>query len=184
MGAPDLLQHLREAGFRLDVAADKLMIAPARALTDEQRQQVRAHKTELLALLATDRDRWCWPHSEAMNSAEIARFGQRVEQAMQRGMTEAQAEALANNMVQRDRHPDDAEREAFEERAAIIEFDGGLSRADAETEARACVTCEFQSMRKTCLEPVLAGLADHFSIRFTEQVRGAGAACVAYRGKP
>lgn len=77
----------------------------------------------------------------------------------------------------------ESEREAFEERAAIMEFDGGLSRADAEVAARACVTCEFQSRRKTCLEPVLAGLAPHFCIRFCEQVPDAGAACVAYRGK-
>ena len=182
MGAPDLLQHLFAAGFRIDADGDKLTIKPASELTDEQRQQVRAHKTELLALLATDPDRWCWPHSEAMNSGEIATFTERVDQSIRRGMTEAQAEALADDMVQRDRHPDDW-REAFEERAAIMEFDGGLSRDDAEAEARACLTCEFQSRRKTCLEPVLAGLAPHFSIRFTKHAPDAGAACVAYRGK-
>jgi len=33
----------------------------------------------------------------------------------------------------------DAVREAFEERAAIMEFDGGLSRDDAERAARAIV---------------------------------------------
>lgn len=75
------------------------------------------------------------------------------------------------------------DHEAFEERAAIMEFDGGLSRPDAEVTARACVTCEFQSRRKTCLEPVLAGLAPHFSIRFCEQVPDAGVACAAYKGK-
>lgn len=52
MGAPDLLQHLRGAGFRLDVAGDKLMVAPAAALTDAYRQAIREHRTELLALLA------------------------------------------------------------------------------------------------------------------------------------
>lgn len=77
----------------------------------------------------------------------------------------------------------ESEREAFDERAAIMEFDGGLPRADAEVAARVCVTCEFQARRKTCLEPVLAGLAPHFGIRFCEQVPDAGAACMAYRGK-
>ena len=76
-----------------------------------------------------------------------------------------------------------AEREAFDERAAIMEFDGGLSRADAEVAAKACITCEFQSRRKTCLEPVLAGLAPTFGIRFCEQVSGAGADCMAYKEK-
>lgn len=132
---------------------------------------------------ATDPDRWCWPHSDAMNSAEIALFTTRVALCIAQGMTEAQAEAMADSLVQRDRHPEDW-REAFEERAAIMEFDAGLSRDDADAEARACVTCEFQSRRKTCLEPVLAGLAPHFSIRFTEQVPGAGAACGAYKGRP
>jgi hypothetical protein len=31
---------------------------------------------------------------------------------------------------------DDLAREAFEERAAIMEFDGGMTRTDAETAAR------------------------------------------------
>jgi hypothetical protein len=73
------------------------------------------------------------------------------------------------------------EREAFDERAAIMQYDGGLLRADAEVAARACVACEFRSRRKTCLEPVRAGLADHFSIRFTEQVPDAGASCPAFK---
>lgn len=33
----------------------------------------------------------------------------------------------------------EAEREAYEERAAIMEFDGGLSRRDAEREAMKAV---------------------------------------------
>jgi len=33
----------------------------------------------------------------------------------------------------------EAEREAFEERAAIMEYDGGLSRRDAEREAMKAV---------------------------------------------
>lgn len=134
MGAPDLLLHLRGAGFRLDVAGDKLMVAPAGALTDAHRQAIRDYRGELLALLAGE----------------------------------------AN----------DAEREAFEERAAIMEFDGGLSRSDAETGARSCIACEFRSRRKTCLEPVAAGLADHFSIRFCAQVPAHGATCAAFKEAP
>lgn len=34
-------------------------------------------------------------------------------------------------------HGDEFEHEAFEERAAIMEFDGGMTRADAESAARA-----------------------------------------------
>ena len=35
------------------------------------------------------------------------------------------------------KHADEFEHEAFEERAAIMEFDGGLTRPDAEAAARA-----------------------------------------------
>lgn len=89
----------------------------------------------------------------------------------------------ATNDATATQHAQQAEREAFEERAAIMEFDGGLSRADAEVAAKACITCEFQSRRKTCLEPVLAGLVSTFGIRFCEQVPGAGADCMAYKEK-
>ena len=132
MGAPDLLRHLRGAGFTLAVAeGGGIRIAPISKLSDDHRQAIRVHKAELLALL----------------SGEV----------------------------------DDAEHEAFEERAAVIQFDAGLSRADAETEARACVACEFQSRRKTCLEPVLAGLAPHFSIRWCDESPGGGSGCPAYQ---
>lgn len=52
MGAPDLLRHLRSAGFNLTLAEGGIRIAPARALTEAQRQSIRDHRTELLALLA------------------------------------------------------------------------------------------------------------------------------------
>ena len=58
MGAPDLLLHLRGAGFRLDVAGDKLMVAPAGALTDAHRQAIRDHRDELLGA-AGRRSRRC-----------------------------------------------------------------------------------------------------------------------------
>ena len=52
----------------------------------------------------------------------------------------------------------EADAEAFEERAAIMEFDGGLPRAEAEAAARQCADCEHFGRRRTCLEPVAAGL--------------------------
>jgi TubC N-terminal docking domain len=52
MGAPDLLQHLRAAGFALSLAdGDGIRVAPSAALTNAQRQAIRDHKPELLALL-------------------------------------------------------------------------------------------------------------------------------------
>ena len=52
MGAPDLLQHLREAGFTL--APDDgggIRVAPSASLAGAHRQAIRHHRAELLALL-------------------------------------------------------------------------------------------------------------------------------------
>jgi hypothetical protein len=52
MGAPDLLRHLRGAGFTLALADGGIRVAPARDLTDAQRETIRTHRAELLALLS------------------------------------------------------------------------------------------------------------------------------------
>ena len=46
---------------------------------------------------------------------------------------------IVPSFLTQDETDDDDEREAFEERAAIMEFDGGMTRADAETAARAAL---------------------------------------------
>ena len=55
----------------------------------------------------SDSDRWCWPHSSAMNTAEIDTFTQRLHQFIRRGLAEPEAEALADKLVMRDRDLDD-----------------------------------------------------------------------------
>lgn len=89
-------------------------------------------------------------------------------------------------------------REAFEERAAIMEFDGGLSRSEAEAAALAlladgevsarvaesCAGCRHFGRRSTCLEPVAAGLlseAQGFGIVWPP--KGYAAGCHAFSGK-
>ena len=54
-----------------------------------------------------DLDRWCWPHSSAMNTAEIDTFTQRVHHFTGRGVAELDAETLADKLVTRDRDSDD-----------------------------------------------------------------------------
>lgn len=56
---------------------------------------------------ATDPDRWCWPHGPAMNTAEIDTFTARLARFTDKGLTLADAEALADGLVQRDREMDD-----------------------------------------------------------------------------
>ena len=50
-----------------------------------------------------DPDRWCWPHSDAMNSGEIDTFTARVHQFMRQGLAESEAEVLTDKLVRRDR---------------------------------------------------------------------------------
>lgn len=52
-------------------------------------------------------DRWCWPHSDAMNSAELESFAARLARFVSTGMRAGAAESLADRLVKRDRDADD-----------------------------------------------------------------------------
>lgn len=54
-----------------------------------------------------DPDRWCWPHSEAINTREIDTFKARMARFTDKGLGLDEAEALADKLVKRDREPDD-----------------------------------------------------------------------------
>jgi len=54
-----------------------------------------------------DPDRWCWPHSSAMNTAEIDRMVSRVELFVAQGLNLIDATALADTLALRDRDSDD-----------------------------------------------------------------------------
>ena len=62
-----------------------------------------------LARLASndDPDRWCWPASDAMTGAELARFRKRAAVLCQHGAEPAAAEALAGQLLTRDRQGED-----------------------------------------------------------------------------
>ena len=176
MGAPDLLLHLRGAGFKVSAAdGGGIRVAPAGALTDAHRQAIRDHRAELLALLSGP---------EPADAEDDVAVGQPA--------------ALGQ--------PDDeGQREAFHERAAIMEFDGGLKRAEAEAAAlvllaeaqprpraaapaptviQRCADCQHHGQRNTCMVPVAAGLltqAEGFSIVWPKPTHAP--TCPAYTGK-
>lgn len=54
-----------------------------------------------------DPDRWCWPHSSAMNGEEIDTFAMRLHQFTDKGLARNDGEALADKLVLRDRESDD-----------------------------------------------------------------------------
>ena len=62
-------------------------------------------QADVLAL-ADDPDRHSWPHTTAMNTAEIDTLNARVQVFIQRGIGVAEAEGLADGLVIRDRAGD------------------------------------------------------------------------------
>ena len=56
---------------------------------------------------ATDPDRWCWPHSPAMNTTEVDTFTARLARFTEKGVSYDEAERLADALVIRDREGDD-----------------------------------------------------------------------------
>jgi len=61
----------------------------------------------MAAGLAADPDRWSYPRSTAMNTAEIDRFTARLARFTDRGVILSDAERLADLLVIRDREQDD-----------------------------------------------------------------------------
>jgi hypothetical protein len=57
--------------------------------------------------VAPDAERWCWPHSEAMNGTEIETVTERLARFTGRGLGLPDAERMADALVQRDRQADD-----------------------------------------------------------------------------
>ena len=54
-----------------------------------------------------DPDRWCWPHSDAMNTGEINTLTARLARFTDKGLSLDDSEALADKLVLRDRDEDD-----------------------------------------------------------------------------
>lgn len=61
----------------------------------------------LIASSESDLDRWCWPHSTAMNADELETFKARLARFTDKGVSYADAEQLADKLMQRDGEGDD-----------------------------------------------------------------------------
>lgn len=67
--ARGLLRDLTQRGFRLRVNGDRLLIAPASRLTDEDRRRIRQHRDALLAMLRGELPTPPWRGIEARQPA-------------------------------------------------------------------------------------------------------------------
>jgi hypothetical protein len=119
--AVELLDTFAAAGLALRLTRDNsLMVTPAKALNDQLRASIRANKAVLVAQLkcdvasggtnpapATDPDRFCWPHSEAMNTLEIDTFMSMMVRFTDKGVSMGEAQRMAARLVIRDRDIDD-----------------------------------------------------------------------------
>lgn len=119
--AVELLDTFAAVGLTLRLTRDNsLMVTPAKALNDQLRAIIRANKAVLVAHLkcdvtsggtnpapATDPDRFCWPHSKAMNTLEIDTFMSMVVRFTDKGVTMGEAQRMADRLVIRDRDSDD-----------------------------------------------------------------------------
>lgn len=64
-------------------------------------------KRNLSVDVMQDPDRWCWPHSSALNSAEIDLVLARLDRFTEKGLLGSDGAALADKLVIRDRESDD-----------------------------------------------------------------------------
>lgn len=73
----------------------------------EKFERSAAAMNDSVVTATDDPDRWCYPHSTAMNTGEIENFMARLSRFSTKGMTIFDAEVLADKLVTRDREEDD-----------------------------------------------------------------------------
>lgn len=107
MGARELLSDLAGAGLSITADGDRLVIRPASKLTGPMRAALRDARPELLALLRDAQPGPIGLDAVAWTDTDIARFHDRRARLLRWGWAEAEAEELADRLVQRDRDADD-----------------------------------------------------------------------------
>ena len=143
-------RRMKAAGFEIRVAGDSLQVSPFDSLSDSQRAYLHTHKAALVALL-TDVEAIAsllatagavgvlegqlpdWPWDRRYVALDVLISQSRARYVLGRYYQAAQAPVV--------------DWEAFEERAAIMEYDGGLTRNEAEAKAMAIAvrTAELQA---------------------------------------
>jgi hypothetical protein len=146
MGARDILGELHDAGLNIVLTPERgLKVTPASRLTPELRDAIRVSKDLLIDWLAaaTDADPG---RPDGQGSGKVAN--------MVSTKTEVSGVVSAQPL----------DSEAWPERTAIAEYDGGLSRHDAEALADACCWPHSTAMNGAEIDTFTARVA-----RFTDK---------------
>lgn len=146
------LRKMQSSGFTVSLENGKLLVDSLAPLTDTQRTYLRAHKAALVALL-TDVDVLATTLEQAGSTglgwqegtpadwtdAYLLAVGELLygDGRMVNRLGRRYSAACAPTGVALDADVGPLDKEAWEERAAIMEFDGGLPREEAERRATA-----------------------------------------------
>jgi hypothetical protein len=129
MQAVDVLLLARDHDVQVELYGDRLRMTAPRKPPDDLLAELRQHKAEIVAFLS---------RTQGWTAAAAIKAGRQFEFVS--GKLSAAAASPAESGKP---SPFDAAdyRMLFDERVAILEFDGGLTRSDAETKAiEYCVT--------------------------------------------
>ncbi len=140
-----LLIELTRRGIELRAHGDRLRFRPQSAMTPELVERVMVHKLALLAVLAGD-DAYSSDERRRMRGAPAALLAtvSQIKQYFPGAKVVAVRNPRQNlaDLIREARRRQDHDRalnlrEAWRERAAIMEYDGNLPRAQAEAAALA-----------------------------------------------
>ena len=101
----------------------------------------------------TDPDRWCWPHSSAMNTCEIDTFTARLARFTDKGLDLDAGERWADKLVLRERESDDRQicLECTHLHQGAVWRCGNWQRAGAAIRAKdAQLAKEFVNLLQRC----------------------------------
>lgn len=111
MSAAQVLSRLQAAGFRLHADGDRLTVAPASLLRDDDRDIIKAHKAGLLALLKGPPEPPETPRRAAKDVpctiGPPAATGARLARMVRLTWPEEKAQAAADRLERRDAEGDD-----------------------------------------------------------------------------
>ena len=130
MPAHPIIHYLHECGLSVRVDGGSLIVEPRHLITDTVRHYIRTHKAGIIAALQDE------PPESDLQMRSVVPF--RLQDGRGGVVIDPQGPLSAlRDLIERygGRLDLDDLQERFEERAAIMQFDGGLNQRQAEQEA-------------------------------------------------